>query len=442
MANTPRELVYRTLLAAERDSSRAIDDLLSDALQHSALGPRNKAWSMEIVYGVTRMRLQLDAWIQTAYKGRYKKAQHSIKTLLRIGVFQLKYMQTADHAALNETVNLCKRVQQSQARGLVNAILRKIQTLELDQILLMVSNPIQRLAIKTSHPEWMLTKWLTRYGSEQVSALCDYNNKAPRTWLRRNALRVAATEFEAYLTREAVSFKRSGILENFYEVETSGSLLKTHEFHDGWFSFQDIAAGIVAHIMDPQPGQVIVDACAAPGGKMAYLSELSKGEAQITACDASQKRLVKVDQNIQRLGLKHITVRQLDAATEALPEAHGILLDVPCSGTGVLGRRPDARWKRQATDSLSLVNIQSNILKNSWKYLKPGGLLVYATCTLEPEENWDLIDSVLELLDGAELESIADEKLQPYIDGRGALSTLPWSHEMDGMFAVKIRKAL
>jgi len=175
---------------------------------------------------------------------------------------------------------------------------------------------------------------------------------------------------------------------------------------------------------------------------MAFISELSGGQATIFAYDASKARLKRVQENIHRLGLKQIEVAELDASHQEMIESNKILLDVPCSGTGVLNRRPDARWKRQPSDIISLTSIQSNILRNSWKYLRPGGLLVYATCTLEPEENWQLVDSVIEQLEGARVEAIDDEKYKPYIDERGALSTLPWSHDMDGMFAVKIRKAI
>lgn len=440
MATSSRELAYRTLLAAERDSSRSIDDLLTEAQKNSGMDPRDKRWTMELVYGVTRMKLLLDAWIEPVFKGRFRKAQYAVKVLLRIGTFQLKFMQTAEHAAINETVNLCKKVKQVQSSRLVNAVLRKVQTFELEQALRKIKDPIQRLSIEKSHPEWLISKWHDRYEISDVATLCDHNNKSPKTWIRRNSLKVAQSDFEAYLNREEVVFQQSSILESFYELDSAAILLNTPEFWDGWFSFQDIAAGIVATIVDPQADEIVVDACAAPGGKMAYLSELSKGKASIIACDASSKRLIKVKENIERLGLKQITIQQLDARNTTLPTADKILLDVPCTGTGVLGRRPDARWKRQSDDGDSLVVIQADILKNSWESLKPGGVLVYATCSLEPEENWELIDSVLGDLAGVVLEPIEGERLKPYIDERGALATLPWSHSMDGMFAVKMRK--
>ncbi len=442
LASTPRELAYKTLLAAEKDSSHGIDDLLSNALQKSELTQQEKRWIMELVYGVTRMKLQLDEWIGLVFKGRYRKAQHAVKSLLRMGAFQLKYMQTSEHAAINETVALSKRVKQAQASGLVNAVLRKIQNLELEDVLEHYDDELQRLSVATSHPQWLLEKWISRYKPDDVLSLCHHNNTAPQIWIRRNIQIVGSSDFEAFLEKLDITYKKSEVLDVFYELDSASSLFSTPEFHAGWFSFQDVAAGIVASLLDPETGDIIVDACAAPGGKMAFISELAAGQAKIIACDASSIRLTKVSENIQRLELKQIEVRVLDAAEEALPEADKILLDVPCSGTGVLNRRPDARWKRQAADIDSLVKIQSSILTNSWKSLKPGGLLVYATCTLEPEENWELVDTTLEHLDQAKVEPIDTEIYKPYIDERGALSTLPWIHGMDGMFAVKIRKMI
>ncbi len=440
MADNPRKIAYQTLLAAEKNTAHAIDDLLSEALQKCSLSPQEKRWTMELVYGVTRMKLQIDAWIESVYKGRYRKAQHSIKSLLRIGVFQLKYMQTLEHAAINETVALCREVKQAGASNLVNAVLRHIQGIELSQILAAFEEGSKRLSIETSHPEWLIEKWLLRYNRSDLLKLCEHNNMPPRIWLRRNVSRVERTDFETFLERENISFKRSSLIDSFYQIDSGGALLNTKEFDQGWFSFQDLAAGLVATLVEAQPGEVIVDACAAPGGKMAMMSEMTGGQARILACDASSARLLRVRQNIERLTLKQIEVCQLDASTDQIPEADKILLDVPCSGTGVLSRRPDARWRRQDSDTASLTEIQSNIVKNSWQSLKPGGVMVYATCTLEPEENWSLIDAQISKLPDAEIEPIRDENLKAYIDERGALATLPWRDGMDGMFAVKIRK--
>ncbi len=440
MANSPRELAYNTLLAAEKDSSRNIDDLLGNAFNSGGLTPQEKAWTMELVYGVTRMKLQLDGMIQTAFKGRYHKAQHAIKTLLRMGTFQLKHMHTQEHAAINETVNLSKKVKQRRASGLVNAVLRKIQKIELKELLESIDDDMRRISIEYSHPEWLLEKWSQRYEPAEITALCQTNNSAPGVWIRRNVQKVGSQEFETFLEHMDVKFEKSKILDSFYALESNASLFSSKEFHRGWFSAQDLAAGIVASLISPHQGDIIVDACAAPGGKMAYIAEIADPSVKIIAGDASHSRLLKVKENIQRLNLTGVEVQQLDATTDVMPIANKILLDVPCSGTGVLSRRPDARWKRQITDTDSLTGIQSKILRNSWNYLTPGGFILYATCTLEPEENWELIDSVMQDLKDAEIEAIEDQILKPYVDERGALSTLPWKHGMDGMFAVKIRK--
>ena len=441
MAKTPRELAFHTLLLAEKDTSQGIDDLLSNALQKCDLNQQEKRWVMELVYGVTRMKLQLDAMIMESFKGRYRKAQHAVKCLLRMGTFQLKYMHTSEHAAINETVALSRKVKQSQASGLINAVLRKTQNLELEQIMAASTNVLDQLSIETSHPQWLLELWMGRYEMDEVRALCNHNNSIPKTWIRRNVKKVDVSTFESFLGQMKVTYAKSSILDIFYEIDSAGQLITSKEFHEGWFSFQDLAAGVVASLVEPAKGETVVDTCAAPGGKMALISEMAEDEVMIVACDASSKRLVKVHENIRRLGLKGVEVKVCDAAVSPLPEAEKMLLDVPCSGTGVLNRRPDARWKRQPNDIPSLTNIQAQILSNSWQYLKPGGLLVYATCTLEPAENWGLLDSAFERLPGAELVPILNEKLKPYIDERGALSTLPWRDGMDGMFAVKIRKS-
>ncbi|MCF7824345.1 MAG: 16S rRNA (cytosine(967)-C(5))-methyltransferase RsmB [Candidatus Marinimicrobia bacterium] len=440
MADTPRELAYRTLLDAERNSTRSIDEILSDQLSHSQFSAQEKAWILELVYGTTRMKLQLDTWIQSAYTGRYLKAQYAIKVLLRLGVFQLKFMKTAEHAAINETVNLSKKVGQKGASRLINAVLRQIQTREFDEILDKINDPTEKIAIETSHPVWMVGNWLARYETDEVFALCRHNNTSPQTWIRRNIQQVDALDFENYFERLGVQYQKSNLLEQFYLIDSGAVLLNTSEFHKGYFSFQDLAAGLVANLIHPREGETIIDACAAPGGKMAFLSELSRGGSKIIACDASSSRLRRVRQTVERLKLSQVSIVELDASADAFTEADKILLDVPCSGTGVLNRRPDARWRRQPHDIAALTVIQGKILLNTWKYLKPGGMLIYATCTLEPSENWDLIDSVLGNLNDAQLEPIEDEKLKPYIDERGALSTLPWRDGMDGMFAVKIRK--
>jgi 16S rRNA (cytosine967-C5)-methyltransferase len=440
LAKEPRQTAFDILFAWERDPGLPIDEILGRILNKRTHSSEEKRWIMELVYGATRQQLQLDAYISRHYKGQYQKAQHALKVLLRMGCFQLIHMQTPDHAAINEMVNLARKVKMQRSAGLMNAILRQVSKQSLEALLSDIEDPIQQLAIKHSHPQWMLRRWQERYPLDTIQLLCQRNNQSPDQWIRRNALSVDQKDFEHFLEGEKMVYEHSAVLPEFYRLEQIGTLIHTPEFKSGWFSFQDLAAGMVAALLEPHSGDLIIDACAAPGGKMAYLAELGRNQIEMVACDASPKRLEKVLGNIERLHLQKIQTLTLDAAVDALPVADKILLDVPCTGTGVLSRRPDSRWRKQEGDLLKLNQIQQGILINSWKSLKAGGLLVYATCSLEPEENWDLIEMSLEQLEGSDIEPIDAENLKPYIDARGALSTLPWAHKMDGMFAVKIRK--
>lgn len=441
MPKSPRELAYHILLNAEKDNSRYIDDILGETFAQHHLNQQDKAWIMELVYGSTRMQLQLDTIIASVFKGNYRKAQHAIKTLLRMGAFQILHMHVAEYAAINETVGLTRKVGQAQASALVNAILRKIQQSHPEKDLYNKMSGPQQLAVKRSHPQWLIQRWIDTYGEQETDLLCAYNNRTPDTWIRRNAARIDREQFENLLKRTGTHYERSTILEQFYQVQSAAALIGSEEFGDGWFSFQDIAAGMVAALVQPESGDTILDACAAPGGKMTFIAE-SNGEniGHLYAADASRSRLERVSEAIERLKLGNITITQSDAARDELPATDWVLIDVPCSGTGVMNRRPDARWKKEASDIESLTAIQANILNNTWKHLKVGGRMIYATCSLEPEENWKIIDSKLKSTENMELMPIKDEKLQAYVDERGALSTLPWRDHMDGMFAVLLRK--
>lgn len=441
MAKTPRELAYHILLTAERDKQRFIDEALNKALDSSPLKQAEKSWITELVYGVTRMKFQLDTYIEKLYRGRYKKAQHSIKTLLRMGAYQLMHMRTQTHAAINETVELARKTGNQTSASLVNAILRMLGSDATRDTLATIQDPLKILAVEYSLPEWMIHRWSRRLEASQVEALCQWNNSIPNHWVRYNLSQITDSEFENFLSEQKVNYTRSDVLSQFYRLDSLARVLQSEEFRKGWFSVQNIAAGLVASLIEPEEGDIIIDACAAPGGKSAYIMEKHGDRIRsFYAFDLSAHRIGLLKDTLQRLKLTKVRTEMLDAAVDDLPMANKILIDVPCTGTGVLNRRPDARWKKSESDLLALNEIQAAIFKNAWKHLLPDGYLIYATCSLEPEENWQLIDSVIDDLDGARIVPVTDEKLQAFIDERGALATLPWVHNMDGMFSVGIKK--
>lgn len=440
MADPARRLAYRILTKWQR-SDRYIDRILQYELNHANLEALGRNWVTEVVLGTTRQQKLLDFLIQRVFKGNYEKAQAELKSLLRMGAYQLRFMETPTYAAVNEMVALTKLVKLTKASGLVNAVLRKVADLDPGQVLDRAKlTGVRRLSLEKSHPEWLLNRWLEQLDEATVVARCDYNNAAPTNWVRYNALKVERETWESFLSELGMVWKQHARFLDFYELEHTGELFRSKAYPEGWFSVQDVAAGLAPRVLAPESGDTVLDLCAAPGGKASYLAELADGKARVSAYDAAPVRLEQMQTNFHRLGHPNLEAVVGDVTTTRLPNADKILLDVPCSGTGVLNRRADLRWRRLPEDIQDLVDIQGQMLENAWRSLKPGGTLVYSTCTLEPEENWVQIRSFLEREPTAMVEPVNDEQLQPFMDENGAIVTLPERDKMDGMFVVRLRK--
>lgn len=440
MADSTRYLAHRILTKAER-SDRYIDRILQYELGHTKLEAPAKHWITELVLGVTRWQLQLDFLIQRAFRGNYRKAQPELKSILRMGIYQLRFMETPSYAAVNEAVELAKLVKLQKAGGLVNAVLRKVIDVELESAMNDAKlKGVKRLSVAFSHPEWLLNRWLKEIDETALRERCHYNNSIPLNWLRYNPLQVDRAGWESFLNENDIEWTTDPRFPDFYRVKNSGTLFHTEGFSAGWFTVQDAAAGLAPRLLAPVAGDVVLDLCAAPGGKSTYLSELSQGKATVNAYDSAAVRLEQMRSNFQRLNMPNLLAFQADVTTNDLPMADKILLDVPCSGTGVLNRRADLRWRRTPNDIQDLVDIQAKMLENGWRALKPGGELVYSTCSLETEENWSQIRSFLEKESSAEVVMPNDETLSEFADVKGALMTIPERDHVDGMFVVKLRK--
>ncbi|OIO58455.1 MAG: 16S rRNA (cytosine(967)-C(5))-methyltransferase [Candidatus Marinimicrobia bacterium CG1_02_48_14] len=442
MADSTRYLSHRILTKAEK-SDRYIDRVLQYELSHSKIEPAAKHWITELVMGVTRWQLQVDFLIGRAFHGNFRKAQPELKTLLRMSVYQLRFMKTPSYAAVNEAVELSKQVNLGKASGLVNAVLRKTVDVDLAKALDEAKfKGTKRLSVEFSHPEWLLNRWLREHDEATVRERCHYNNTIPSNWLRYNPLRVERQSWESFLTENESEWTTDPRFPDFYKVKNFGALFQSTGFSGGWFTVQDAAAGLAPRLLAPKPGDLVLDLCAAPGGKSTYLAELANGQATVRAYDSAAVRLEQMRLNFQRLDIPNLSVFQADVTTADLPEADKILLDVPCSGSGVLNRRVDLRWRRTPNDIQDLVDIQAKMLENGWRALKPGGVLVYSTCSLEPEENWHQIEAFMIKQSSAVIERPNDQKLAEFVDERGALMTIPERDHVDGMFVVKLRKPL
>lgn len=339
----------------------------------------------ELVYGVVTWKLTLEYIIQKYSKTKIKKMSDWVKNILYLGSYQIIFLdKVPKSAAVNESVNLCKKYN-FKSVGLVNAILRKIEKSDYEEIS-NITNSITRISLKYSMPEWIVKKFCDEYGEEETANICQTLNLRPNISVRINRL------------KGKMELGEKGILEDFRTITGTKNITKTKEYMEGNITIQDEAAGLSSFVLAPKEGEMVLDACSAPGGKTTYLAELMHNKGNIVAWDIYEERLKQVDQNAKRLGIDIIQTEVHDATKlkeEYINKFDKILLDVPCLGLGVIRRKPDIKWNRQESDIEEIANIQYNILKTCSKYLKNNGVLVYSTCSMLKEENNEIIEKFI-----------------------------------------------
>lgn len=340
----------------------------------------------ELVYGVITWKLTLEQIIQKYSKTKIKKMLDWVKNILYLGSYQIILLdKVPKSAAVNESVNLCKKYNFKSA-NFVNAILRKISKedyAEIDNI----TDSITKISLKYSIPEWMVKKFFSEYGENKTEEICKNLNLRPNMSVRLNSL------------KEKIGIGDKGILEDFRVVTKTKNIIKTKEYEEGYITLQDEAAGLSSFVLSPKKGDIVLDACSAPGGKTTYLAELMQNEGKIIAWDIYEERLKQVKQNAKRLGINIIETQVNDATIlkeELKNKFDKILLDVPCLGLGVIRRKPDIKWNRKEEDINEIADIQYKILKTCANYLKKDGVLVYSTCSMLKEENELIINKFLQ----------------------------------------------
>ena len=415
----PRKAIIKILSQAEQ-SSRHVDVLLHDEFNHWEESSRDKRFIQEVVLGVTRYKLYLDFVLSTRYHGQLHKAEYDVLNLLRSGLYQMDFMDSVPPAvAINETVEVSKRVAGKRVSGLINGVLRAVKRERSGIEEQIQSLPeAKRLSVKESHPEWLVKRWIQRYGYEGAQKLCQWNNRRPNVTVRVNTIQISVTEFKESLQSLDIAFSQSEHLPEFIELKKAQELFESDQIPSSWFAVQDVAAGLTASLIEAGEDQLLLDACAAPGGKSTYIRQNAPDSARLIAYDSNENRLRKVDALAKQLQLTGIEIRKADASEHDFPDADWILLDVPCTGTGVLAKRADSRWKKNPVDIKKLSELQYGILENAAQSLKPEGKIVYSTCTLEPEENWGVVKKFLEQnrdfanikVDGTIPESMIDDQ--------------------------------
>lgn len=442
----PRQSAFEILLAMEKSTSFA-DTLVDRELSTDDLQGPDRGFLTELVFGVLRRRSTLDYLIDCYATQKSVKLERSVLILLRLGLYQIYFLDRVPvSAAVNETVHLVKRFI-PRAAAFSNAVLRRAVR-ERDAVPWpdRKSDPAGFVAVRHASPHWLVEQWTGQVGPDEVESLASIMSSPPPLTLRTNTLKISREDLLALLTEkgvqaQATSFSPFGVQ---VLVPTPPTLLPG--FSDGLFTVQDESSQLASLFLFPLPGEAILDLCAAPGGKATHLAQLMEDRGAILACDRDERKLRLVRESATRLGISIIETRKIDASMP-LAELHGrrfdrILLDVPCTGLGVLRRNPEAKWRLRTADPARMAVLQGAILRNAVEFLADDGVLLYSTCSTSVEENEQVINDFVSERNDFMVENL--QRLFPELSrlctDRGFFRGWPHRHGMDGFFAARLRK--
>ncbi len=328
-----------------------------------------------------------------------------------------------------------------RAAGLINGVLRTLSRRPQPQAPPVYASAVE-LGAFYSHPPWLVEKWIEQWGTAKTLALLAWNNQRPTFWFRRRQPPDLRERLDQVILANDLDLHSHQDLPQHFTVHTGSSRLLSPDIMDaGLFIIQDPSSGGVVEAVGPEPGETIIDLCAGPGGKTAALADAVGPEGRILACEIDHERVLKINDTVNRLGLENVALYPGDARERTLPRADKILVDVPCTGTGVMSRRADLRWRRKPEHLAEMNQLQHSLLAHAARSLAPGGTLIYATCSLEPEENWDMVETFLEKHPQFLAASLPEDVPDRWVDSRGALCTFPPAHHVDGVFAVRLQKS-
>lgn len=435
-----REIALRVLLDVNQKEAYA-NIALARELGHHAVTEQDRRFLTELVYGVVKTAPTLD-WMIKKYVTRAKKSiAPAIWTILQLGFYQLHFMdKVPPSAACNESVNLAKKYGHQGTVKFVNAVLRS--SLRAPEKVVWPDPKKNRaawMALTYFHPEWLVKRWIKRYGAEGAEALCKMNNEPPALSLRTNTLKTTREELCTYLTKAGIEHTISEWTEEGILCTGHPALASFLPLQEGKCQVQDESSMMVAHAVSPGAGDIVIDTCSAPGGKTTHMAELMKNTGKIMAFDIHGHKLPKIEENAARLGISIIETQEKDALTlpgEWKSKADCVLVDAPCSGLGVLRRKPDSRWRKSEELLTELPKLQLAILERASECVKDGGTLVYSTCTIEPEENQMVVEAFLMKHTEFVLETIPCKKQS---DTKW-IQFLPHIDHTDGFFLARMRK--
>ena len=450
MPHDPRKTALDALNTLTR-GKKTLDSILCDIPQDDRyLSRKDRALFTAMVFGVLRWRNRLDHIILHFSKTPIQKIEPAVLNILRLGLFQIIYLdRVPDSAAVNTSVEMTKQIGAFRATGFVNALLRKSATNYGDvHFPAFDSDPVAFLSTGQSLPGWLAKRWLKRFDKESLTTLCNTINSVPPITIRTNTLKTTREQLIVSLADEVERLEPTATAPDGVRLfNPKQSISDLTAFNNGWFQVQDEAAQLVSLLLNPQPGESVLDACAGLGGKTAHLAQLLLNKGSIIAMDKNEKKLQQLDSEMQRLGVSIVRTTSYDLNLPLDLKLQGnfdrILLDAPCSGLGVLRRNPDIKWKSSETDLKRHAGVQKRFLENLAPLVNLNGILVYTVCSIEPEENEAVITPFLkkhpEFVIDKNLGKLP-ETLHSLVESAAGFKTLPLLNHMDGFYFVRLKR--
>lgn len=435
-----RDAALSILMAIEKNQAYS-NLLLHQTIEKYKIEQKDSGLLTEITYGTLQHKMTLDYYLEPFIKG---KLDDWVRQLLRLSLYQIHYLdRIPNHAAVNEAVEIAKKRSHKGTAGLVNGILRSILregVRSTDEI----EDPIERLSIASSHPLWLIKRWVEQFRFEKTEMMAYENNTPPTQTIRVNLSRTTIDEVMDMLEDEGIISHKSGVLPECLHIE-KGQVAKTKAFQYGFVSIQDESSMIPTHALRVNPGHRVLDMCAAPGGKSMHIAEQLKGEGSLVSVDLHPHKVTLISEQATRLGFENIETRTMDSRklTDEYEEESfdRILVDAPCSGLGVIRRKPDIKYTKKEEDFASLQTIQLRLLDEAAKLIKPNGLIVYSTCTIDETENSGTVQAFLENHPEMVLDKLSDlPNTFHHLMSNGLIHIFPQDFNSDGFFVAAFKK--
>lgn len=444
-----RDAALSVLTAVEQEGAYS-NLLLNGVIHKSGLSGPDVGLATEIVYGTISRKNSIDYLLEPFVTKGLAKLQPWVRNLLRLSFYQLYYLdRIPPHAAVNEAVNIAKKRGHQGISGMVNGVLRNVLRRKEELRFPADLSPVKRIALEHSHPEWLVARWIKQYGEATAEAICRANNEPPSVSVRVNRARSSRDKLLEQMIEQGLDAAPSNLSADGIIVRNSGNMALSAWYQEGLVSVQDESSMLVAGAVAPEPGMKILDCCAAPGGKTCHMAELMGEQGSVIANDIHPHKAKLIQDQAERLGLADsIRTTSMDALKlkdHFAPESFDrILLDAPCSGLGVIRRKPDLKWVKSPEDITEISHIQRELLDSVAGLLRPGGVLVYSTCTIEPSENGEMVASFLQR--HSDFELISDRESGFEALGAAAkrepagLQILPQDYHSDGFYIARLQK--